>query len=113
MLTTAAKLIALLDRRERVRLALLFGAVLVMAFLQMGSIAAVLPFLSVAADPALIHDSPWLAWAYATLGFTSTNGFLSDSALRRSWCSSCPTPGWRRRNGRFTASRAAAPMRSA
>jgi len=76
LLDTALKLIALLDRRERLRLALLLGAVIVTAFLQMASIAAVLPFLSVAADPELIGKHHWLAWAYDRLGFSSTNGFL-------------------------------------
>ena len=76
MLDTAAKLIALLDHRERLRLLLLFGAVIVTALLQMVSIAAVLPFLSVAADPSLIGRHPWLDWAYDELGFTSPNGFL-------------------------------------
>ena len=50
----AGKLLELLSHRERLHLGLLFIAVLVMAFLEMISIASVLPFLSVAADPGKI-----------------------------------------------------------
>jgi ABC-type multidrug transport system fused ATPase/permease subunit len=69
-------LLSLLSRRERTRLALLFVAVVGMAFLEMVSIAAVLPFLSVAADPTQIHSNAWLNWAYEGLGFMSTTSFL-------------------------------------
>ena len=72
----AGKLLELLSHRERLHLGLLFVAVLVMAFLEMISIASVLPFLSVAADPGKIQSNPWLSWAYESFGFTSTNGFL-------------------------------------
>ncbi len=76
MLETARKLFALLDRRDCIQLALLFVAVLGMAFLQMASIAAVLPFLSVAANPGLVTSNAWLSWAFETGGFTSANNFL-------------------------------------
>ena len=48
----ARKILDLLSRRERLHLGLLFLAVLFMAFLEMISVASVLPFLSVAANPA-------------------------------------------------------------
>jgi ATP-binding cassette, subfamily B, bacterial PglK len=76
MLATIGKLLALLDRGERIQLALLFGAVLVMAFLEAVGIAAVLPFLSLAADPSQLQTNPWLARAYEAFGFTSATGFL-------------------------------------
>jgi ATP-binding cassette subfamily C protein len=69
-------MIALLSRRERLHLGLLSVAVLVMAFLEMLSVASVLPFLSVAADPSKIHTNPWLSWVYQGLGFASTHTFL-------------------------------------
>jgi ATP-binding cassette, subfamily B, bacterial PglK len=72
----AQKIVDLLSRRERMHLGLLFVAVLVMAFLEMISVASVLPFLSVAADPGKIQTDPWLSWTYDSLGFASTNGFL-------------------------------------
>lgn len=76
MLGTARKLFSLLSRREQIQLGLLFIAVLVMAFIEMVSIAAVLPFLSVAADPAQVHSNAWLNWAYEASGLTSTTMFL-------------------------------------
>ena len=75
-MTVLRKLIDLLSYRERVQLGLLFVAVLVMAFLEMVSVASVLPFLSVASDPSRIQTNEWLRWAYDSLGFTSTNAFL-------------------------------------
>lgn len=70
------KLFKLLTRRERRNLYLLFIAVFVMAGLEVVSVAAILPFLSVAADPASIQESAQLAWAYDVLGFQSANTFL-------------------------------------
>ena len=72
----ARKLIELLSARERLLLVILFAALLMVACLEMVSVASVLPFLSVAADPTLIQSNAWLAWAYDLLGFTSTNSFL-------------------------------------
>ncbi len=66
----------LLTPRERRNLYLLFGAVLVMAGLEVVSVASIMPFLSVAADPASVHENVYLHWAYETLGFGSTNTFL-------------------------------------
>jgi ATP-binding cassette subfamily C protein len=75
-MTTVRKLIELMSPRERVHFAVLFALVLVMAFLEMLSVASVLPFLSVAADPSLIQTNGWLSWIYESFGFASTNGFL-------------------------------------
>jgi len=70
------KLYALLTRRERRNLYLLFGAVLVMAGLQVVSVASIMPFLKVASDPSSIQESPFLNWAYSTFGFTGSRTFL-------------------------------------
>jgi ABC-type multidrug transport system fused ATPase/permease subunit len=70
------KMIDLLSRRERMHLGVLFLAMLVMAFLETVSVASVLPFLSVAADPDRIQSNAWLRWSYDAFGFMSTNGYL-------------------------------------
>ena len=70
------KLFALLSRRERRNLYFLFAGVLVMATLQVASVASIMPFLSVASDPSLVTEQPYLRWAYEHLGFTSTRLFL-------------------------------------
>lgn len=54
-------LFGLLTSRERRNLYLLFCAVLIMAGLEVVSVASIMPFLSVAADPASIHDNFYLS----------------------------------------------------
>jgi ATP-binding cassette subfamily C protein len=66
----------LLTARERRYLYLLFGAVLVMAGLEVVSVASIMPFLSVAADPASVQENVYLSWAFEVFGFSSTNTFL-------------------------------------
>ncbi|ABC44713.1 ABC transporter ATP-binding protein [Salinibacter ruber] len=66
----------ILTRRERRNLYMLFGAVLLMAGLEVVSIGSIMPFLKVAADPASVHENVYLSWFYETFGFTDTNTFL-------------------------------------
>jgi len=66
----------LLTTREKRNLALLFVAVVIMAGLEVVSVASIMPFLSVAADPASVQENAYLNWAYETLGFEDTNSFL-------------------------------------
>ena len=47
-----------------------------MALLEVVSVASIMPFLSVAADPSRIHTSPHLQWAYEAFGFGDANAFL-------------------------------------
>lgn len=73
---TLRQLFSLLTPRERRNLYLLFGAVLVMAVLEVLSVAAIMPFLSVAANPESVHQDAYLRWAYETFGFSDTHSFL-------------------------------------
>lgn len=70
------KLFALLTPRERRYLYVLFVAVLVMAGLQVISVASIMPFLSVASDPSLVQENEYLQWGYKTFGFTDTSSYL-------------------------------------
>ncbi len=70
------KLLDLLTARERRNLYLLFVAVLIMAGLEVVSVASIMPFLSVAADPASIHENFYLSWAFEAGGFSDANTFL-------------------------------------
>lgn len=72
----AAKLLALMDARERRRFLLLLPAVTAMALLQVVGIASVLPFLAIVTDPTVVESNRLLARAYDLLGFTSLNSFL-------------------------------------
>ncbi|MCS4193597.1 ATP-binding cassette subfamily C protein [Salinibacter ruber] len=51
-------------------------AVLLMASLQVASVASIMPFLSVASDPSIIQENEYLRWAYATFGFDDDRSFL-------------------------------------
>ncbi|WP_259182732.1 ABC transporter ATP-binding protein [Salinibacter ruber] len=70
------KLFSLLTRRERRNLYILFVAVLLMASLQVASVASIMPFLSVASDPSIIQQNEYLRWAYAAFGFDDDRSFL-------------------------------------
>lgn len=75
------KLFSLLTRRERRNLYILFVAVLLMASLQVASVASIMPFLSVASDPSIIQENEYLRWAYATFGFDDDRSFLITLGL--------------------------------
>ncbi|WP_259080721.1 ABC transporter ATP-binding protein [Salinibacter ruber] len=56
-------------------------AVLLMASLQVASVASIMPFLSVASDPSIIQENEYLRWAYATFGFDDDRSFLITLGL--------------------------------
>ena len=70
------KLFSLLTKDERRHLSYLFVAVLVMAGLEVVSVASIMPFLSVASDPSAIRNNAYLEWAYGVGGFESERTFL-------------------------------------
>ncbi|MFP4229283.1 MAG: ABC transporter ATP-binding protein, partial [Salinivenus sp.] len=49
---------------------------LVMASLQVASVASIMPFLSVASDPSIVEENEYLRWAYSTFEFADTRSFL-------------------------------------
>ena len=71
------KLLALLSPEERRHGYVLLGMVVVMAMLDMISVASILPFLGVMTDPAVIANNRYLSVAYQVLGFSSPETFLS------------------------------------
>ena len=71
-----AKFFRLLTQRERRNLYLLFVAVLIMAGLEVVSVASIMPFLSVASDPSSVQENTYLNWAFETLDFSDTDTFL-------------------------------------
>ena len=76
MLTTIRRLLALLDRRDRLRLWLLLLVLILVAVAEMAGIAAIMPFMAVVTNPEAIHSHRWLSIAYAGLGFRSDQSFL-------------------------------------
>ncbi|MCG5517097.1 MULTISPECIES: ABC transporter ATP-binding protein [unclassified Ectothiorhodospira] len=76
MLNTIKKLNALLHPRDRTRVLLLIGLMIVTAFVQTGGVASIMPFLSVLSNPEVIHENAWLLAVYEGLGFQSERAFL-------------------------------------
>lgn len=70
------KVFDLLTQRERRDLYFLFVAVFVMAGLEVVSVASIMPFLSVASEPAMVKENKYLYWIYTTFEFTDINSFL-------------------------------------
>lgn len=66
----------LLTPREKRNLGLLFVAVVVMAGLEVVSVASIMPFLSVAADPSSVQENTYLRWVFEALHFSDTYSFL-------------------------------------
>jgi ABC-type bacteriocin/lantibiotic exporter with double-glycine peptidase domain len=66
----------MLEPREKTAAIRLLAIVLVAAVFETVMIGSVLPFLSVLANPDVVHSSAWLSWAYQSLGFETTRGFL-------------------------------------
>jgi ABC-type multidrug transport system fused ATPase/permease subunit len=76
MLATYQLIWRLLARPERRRAGLLLVLILIMGFTQTAGVAAVMPFVSLAANPEAFSTSPYLAATYAFCGFSDTRQFL-------------------------------------
>ena len=70
------KLFDLFTARERRKLILVFGAVVLHALVEVVGIASIVPFLTLVANPSAVQDNAILHWFFATLGFASVNWFL-------------------------------------
>jgi len=67
---------ALLPRRRRWQLLLVFGATLLTGLVATIGVASIMPFMAVVANPEAVTENRWLAWGYETFGFTSPGQFL-------------------------------------
>lgn len=76
MLTTTRRLLALLDRNDRLRLGLLVSVLILVAIAEMVGIASIMPFMAVVTNPEVIHSNRWLSAAYVALGFGTDRSFL-------------------------------------
>lgn len=76
MFETFRKLRDLLDARERRNALLLFAMMLFLGLLETASVTSILPFMSVLANPEIIHQNRYLAVLHEFLGSPSKNHFL-------------------------------------
>lgn len=77
VLGTYRTILALLDRREKLRFGIVLCFVLAMGFAEFVGVASILPFLAVVADPSIIASNRHLARLYEIGGFETTEGFLA------------------------------------
>jgi ATP-binding cassette, subfamily B, bacterial PglK len=70
------KVLKLLTTRERSRLYLLFGVMVISAIIEVVGIASIMPFLALITEPDLINENDILNRLYTMLNFQSTNRFL-------------------------------------
>ncbi|MEM7777763.1 MAG: ABC transporter ATP-binding protein [Pseudomonadota bacterium] len=76
MLNTYRKLLEMMLPRERTRFWILVGVTFFLSLMEVASVISILPFLRLLSEPSLIETNDWLAWAYATGGFSSSLSFL-------------------------------------
>ncbi|WP_319409924.1 ABC transporter ATP-binding protein [uncultured Desulfosarcina sp.] len=76
MIDTYRKIRDLLDTRERRNALLLLCLILIMGLLEVLGVASIMPFISVASNPEIIHSNKYLSRIYHLLDFESTDSFL-------------------------------------
>lgn len=76
MYNALSKLLALLNRRERVEFWLVLVLLVIVAMLEVAGIASILPFMAVVTNPDVIQSNRWLSSVYDWGGFTSHKTFL-------------------------------------
>jgi len=76
LLGQVSRVIALLDRREKRKLLLVFAGSVLMALFGVMGVGSIMPFIAVASRPEIIHTNGYLRWAYTAFGFLSDTAFL-------------------------------------
>jgi ATP-binding cassette, subfamily B, bacterial PglK len=75
-MTHIKKLLSILTKDEKLKLILVLFGVILMGMLEVIGVGSIMPFLSVASDPEIIHENQYLSWVYSTFGFKTHEGFL-------------------------------------
>ncbi|MGQ0526455.1 MAG: ABC transporter ATP-binding protein [Alphaproteobacteria bacterium] len=76
IVSTGAKIISLLDAREKISALGLLGLIVVTAVIETAGIASIVPFLAVMADPSIIERQPLLNAVYEFSGLADKQSFL-------------------------------------
>ncbi|WP_319416097.1 ABC transporter ATP-binding protein/permease [Marispirochaeta aestuarii] len=71
------KLLKLFTKKERRQLGILTGAILFMALMEVIGVGAIGPFMTVAADPSVVQETPVLLWLYQSLGIQDMRYFIA------------------------------------
>lgn len=70
------RVVRLLSPRERRNLALLSLGTVFLALVEVLGVGSIMPFISVASRPEIIHTNEYLFWVYKAFHFSSENSFL-------------------------------------
>lgn len=70
------KALSFFNRTEKVQLAAIMGATVIMGFIEMISVAAIMPFIAIAVQPSFIETNRHLNAFYHYFSFSSYNRFL-------------------------------------
>ncbi len=76
MIPIIYKTLRLFQPDQRRRLVWLVAAMVVSALIETAGIASVIPFLAVVANPSVVTENPYLAYAYERSGAATIDGFL-------------------------------------
>ncbi len=76
MLETARKIAVLFDESERLRVAGLVAAAVATGLIETASVASIMPFMAVVADPTVIERNELLAALHSLVGAETLSGFL-------------------------------------
>ncbi|ORC34636.1 hypothetical protein B4O97_11860 [Marispirochaeta aestuarii] len=68
--------INLLEPREKRSLMFVFAGAVFMSMIQIIGVGSIMPFISVAANPDIIHNNEYLSWAYNFFRFSNETSFL-------------------------------------
>lgn len=76
MTDTFSKALEILSPKERKQLIFLALFGIMAALVQIGSIASIMPFMALLANPEVVETNRYFAWAYDFFGFSSRHQFL-------------------------------------
>jgi len=80
-MSSVSMLRVIIDRRMKVRLAILLVAIIIGALLEMLTLALISPLISVLLDHSIVQTNPYIGWVFEFFGFTETRLFLAILTL--------------------------------
>src|SRR5690606_32631651 len=81
MLRSVRRLWKILTIRQKQRVVVLTGAIIIMAFLEVVNVSALAPFLALASDPSIIGDNSVLTFFFDYFAFDDVDKFLIATGL--------------------------------
>jgi len=76
MIPALRKLLAILDKQDKIKISWLIAAGFGVGLFDMLGVASIFPFLKVVSDPSVIHSNEKLRWLYNLTGFSKDTSFI-------------------------------------